>query len=519
MIMTKCTFIDGIASSQALDTAGEIVDLKGLDVSSLVGAALNWEHKRDVPAQIVGKIVEVKKIFTESDCENQRHKYYWKKIKLPFLYLMGRLFDDEKPSAIEVAALFKDDARHPHEQDMLGFSVEGAKIEKIGAVITRSIGRLVTLAHLPANKTCISEIMPEKKEKADSSDISSLFKGEMELFQFEPTYVEIMSKKEVLEKGLQGDWQKEGYTLHHAQAPNGIHHVEAKDKHGNHAGAAQLHPVYDAASKTNHLHPGQVYTEDAHQRKGIASAMYRLAENKSGMKIHPSHQQTEMGRKFSQNRKSETIEKKETLKKDSGNGGGFGGNTGSEDAAIEKAGGAGGGGGGGGGPGSGAGTPGGSPGGGGAAVGSSAGTASGNNAGSGNFLGNQFITKRKKKKGFNLGSTTGTSASSGIGISGVYRSEAFIGSQLAMNEDEMEKSWKTDATGQHSMAHPSGHKFQVRMDTGGTGYSLHHTSPTGEGSTYRPFGNPQHAKNHAHGIIQDKVSMRQAMAAGSANAW
>jgi hypothetical protein len=198
--MEKCTFIDGIASSQALDTSGEIVDLKGLDISSLVGAVINYEHKKDLPAQLVGKILEAKKIFGKEDCENPRHLYYWGKINLPFLYIKARLLDDKKPSAVEVAAMFRDDAEHPEESDMLGFSVEGSKIEKVGAVITRSIARVVTLANLPANKTCIAEMAPEKPSKIDPNDVSELFKGEMQLFAFEPTYIQILEKKEDLKK-------------------------------------------------------------------------------------------------------------------------------------------------------------------------------------------------------------------------------------------------------------------------------------------------------------------------------
>lgn len=199
----NCTYIDGIASSQAIDTAGEVVEIKGLDISSLVGAALNWEHESKLPAQIVGKILEAKKIYCKEDCENERHLKYWNKCEIPFLYVMGRLFDDKKPSSVEVAALFKDDAEHPHEQPMLGFSVEGARLEKNqGMVVPRSIARKVTITNLNANKTCVAEMMPVKKA-ANSGDITSLFKGEMELFKFEPTYVEIMEKKEDLNKALE----------------------------------------------------------------------------------------------------------------------------------------------------------------------------------------------------------------------------------------------------------------------------------------------------------------------------
>ena len=59
------TFIHGIGSSQAIDTAQEIVDLAGIDYSSLVGGAFNFDVKSDLPAQIVGKILEYRRIFSE----------------------------------------------------------------------------------------------------------------------------------------------------------------------------------------------------------------------------------------------------------------------------------------------------------------------------------------------------------------------------------------------------------------------------------------------------------------------
>ena len=195
MAMTgKCTYIDGIASSQAIDTAGEIVDIMGLDCSSLLGAAFNFEHKSDVPAQIVGKVLEFKKIFSEQDCESDRQKYYWEKVNMPFLYVLGRLFDDKKESSKEIAALFRDDAENPTEPKMVGFSIEGAKVNKEGMTITRSIARKVTITNMPANKTCIAEMIPAKR--VSKNDPDSLFKGEIEFFNPTTKYLEILQKRE-----------------------------------------------------------------------------------------------------------------------------------------------------------------------------------------------------------------------------------------------------------------------------------------------------------------------------------
>lgn len=184
MADNQCTYVDGIASTISIDTAGEIVDLAGIDCSSLTGGALNWEHKNDIPAQICGKILEYKKIFSDKDCENDRHKYYWDKCKTPFLYVMGRLFDDKKESAKECAALFIDDAEHPNEHPMVGFSIEGSKVDKQGIVVTKSIARKLTITNANANKQCVAEMIPSKPEKPDAD---SLFKNEpsvtIELFE------------------------------------------------------------------------------------------------------------------------------------------------------------------------------------------------------------------------------------------------------------------------------------------------------------------------------------------------
>jgi hypothetical protein len=196
----NCTYVDGIGSSQAVDTSGEIVDLNGLDCSSFIGSALNWEHKSDTPAQLVGKVLEYKKIFSEADCENDRHKYYWDKCKTPFLYAMGRLFDDKKESSKECAGLFLDDSQHPDEHPMVGFSIEGSKIDKQGMIVTKSIARKLTITNMNANKQCVAEMVPAEPAKADPDSI----------FKSEPSFtIELLQKAEPmddLKKAMHSGW-------------------------------------------------------------------------------------------------------------------------------------------------------------------------------------------------------------------------------------------------------------------------------------------------------------------------
>jgi GGDEF domain-containing protein/GNAT superfamily N-acetyltransferase len=66
--------------------------------------------------------------------------------------------------------------------------------------------------------------------------------------------------------------------------------VEAYDPNGQLVGRANLD------HRGDRLIPGFVYVEEEHRRKGIASAMYAHAEEATGLKIHPSHIQTEEGR-------------------------------------------------------------------------------------------------------------------------------------------------------------------------------------------------------------------------------
>lgn len=174
------TYIDGICASQNLDSSGEVVDIAGLDISSLsVDGTLNWEHLKDLPMQVVGKILKAKKIFSDVDCEDDRELHYWNKCKTPFVYIVGELFDDYVESAKHVAGLFKYDAdkRGQNQKDVLGFSVEGAKINKEGNVITHSIARKCTVTQLPCNKQAVAEIVPTKSEKK-KDNIDELFKTE-----------------------------------------------------------------------------------------------------------------------------------------------------------------------------------------------------------------------------------------------------------------------------------------------------------------------------------------------------
>lgn len=99
--------------------------------------------------------------------------------------------------------------------------------------------------------------------------------------------------KSSLQKGKRGDWQKEGYTLEH-EKDGTTHTITAYDKAGNEAGFASFGHAQD-----NTILPLIANVEKEHQRKGLATAMYKLAEEKSGRKVFWQPQlQSKQAKKF-----------------------------------------------------------------------------------------------------------------------------------------------------------------------------------------------------------------------------
>jgi hypothetical protein len=163
--MSKNTIIDGIAASEHIDSSGESLSIEGMDISSLGGSdsILNWEHgSKDRPGQVVGKVTFARKIMKKEDAKSQRELYFWNKAKKPFVYIKAELFDGLGHSGAEdVAAMLKYKNKDKGEDSRLvvGFSIEGGKIEKHGMLVTKSIARDVAITVKPCNKICDAEVI------------------------------------------------------------------------------------------------------------------------------------------------------------------------------------------------------------------------------------------------------------------------------------------------------------------------------------------------------------------------
>lgn len=179
------TFCHGVASAQSLDKSGEIVDIKGLDISSLPSTGiLNFEHKSDIPGQICGKILTAKKIFSKEDCSNEHEAYFWNKTKVPFVYITAELLDDYCQSGKDAAGILKydHDKKDQNKHAILGFSVEGSEIPNSRGsnrmVVARGIARKVTLTASPCNSQALAELLVNSPKSQVKDDFDEIFKSE-----------------------------------------------------------------------------------------------------------------------------------------------------------------------------------------------------------------------------------------------------------------------------------------------------------------------------------------------------
>lgn len=169
------TVVRGVIASEAIDTSGEVLDIRGVDMSSfetVEGIQLNREHvgaKGDDGSfrNVVGKMTAYKKVFSEKDCEDDFQLQKWKELQVPFIDAHFRLFDGAgHDEAIALAAIFRDAADH-EEVSSIGFSIEGSTVKREGNRLLTSICRAIAATGAPANKSATATLVQEVPEVED----------------------------------------------------------------------------------------------------------------------------------------------------------------------------------------------------------------------------------------------------------------------------------------------------------------------------------------------------------------
>ena len=161
MSKKKPLHIDMIAGSQLRDTQGEMLSVEGADISALeLGTGLLNDNHASGFYNTIGKITGAKKIMKKEDCENDRHRYFWDKVKCPYIYASGVLYDDEDhPNARAAAAIL----RNIHNADSplkMKASVEGGVISRGVSdpnLLARTKITKVALTFTPANNATLVE--------------------------------------------------------------------------------------------------------------------------------------------------------------------------------------------------------------------------------------------------------------------------------------------------------------------------------------------------------------------------
>lgn len=181
--------IDMCSGSQLRDTQGEMLSVEGADITELeLGKGrLNDNHGKGF-FNSVGRITSAKKIFKAEDCENDRHKYYWEKVKAPYIYVRGFLYDDEDhPNARAAAAIL----RNVHKSDCplkLKASVEGGVVSRgisDPSLLARTKIHSVALTFTPANTATLVEPLGLDKSAYDEEADMNLIKSVLHLAQSE----------------------------------------------------------------------------------------------------------------------------------------------------------------------------------------------------------------------------------------------------------------------------------------------------------------------------------------------
>lgn len=164
---TTGLLLDGVFASEAIDSSGEILDIKGLEISDFEeGKGLaNYEHKDSTGdsngQEIVGKVIFSKKVFKEDDCTDERQRLFWKRTKLPFLYGVVRLYDGAGHDGAKALAASIRDSLANEEPIIVGFSIEGSTLSKKGNRLESTIARKVALTTKPCNKQAVSGVVAD----------------------------------------------------------------------------------------------------------------------------------------------------------------------------------------------------------------------------------------------------------------------------------------------------------------------------------------------------------------------
>lgn len=181
--LKKNLILAAVLSAETIDTAGEQLNIRNADISTLPGGIVNTEHKSPDEIEksgdkdfkgfntIVGKVKDAKKIFSEEDCSNQYELDAWNDLQVPLIFGYIEMLEDTHDNAKAATAIAR---KHP---ELLGFSVEGQILKRKNHILDETLINKVALTYKPANRVArIKGVIEDSK----SQNSDAIFKAEQD---------------------------------------------------------------------------------------------------------------------------------------------------------------------------------------------------------------------------------------------------------------------------------------------------------------------------------------------------
>ena len=195
--MSKRLEIDACIGSELKDTQGETLSVEGADISELESGSGRWNDNHGKGFfNSLGRVTGARKIMTEADVTNDREQYYWDKVKSPYIYAKGYLYNDEDDhqNAKAAAAILK----NIHKTDAplrIKASVEGGVVSRgvrDSSYLARTKIHSVALTFTPANTATLVEPMCLTKSNTTTTEDNELIKFASSIAQDDaPSFIDI----------------------------------------------------------------------------------------------------------------------------------------------------------------------------------------------------------------------------------------------------------------------------------------------------------------------------------------
>lgn len=197
--MSKRLEIDACIGSELRDSQGETLSVEGANIDDLVSGGGRWNDNHGKGFfNSLGRVTKARKIMKAEDAISDREKYYWDKVKSPYIYAKGYLYNDDEDhlNAKAAAAILK----NIHKTDAplrIKASVEGGVVSrgiKDPSYLARTNIHSVALTFTPANSATLVEPLNLNKSDTTTSD-DILIKSVLSLAKDDvPSFIDISDK-------------------------------------------------------------------------------------------------------------------------------------------------------------------------------------------------------------------------------------------------------------------------------------------------------------------------------------